>query len=108
MALQTKPRLSPEDYLAIERSADYKSEYLNGEIFAMVGASEPHNLIVANTIAELRQQLKKRPCKVYPSIALRGCIETFVARMQADRPESGVFPDFATLHPGYTLLESEV
>jgi Uma2 family endonuclease len=67
MALQTKPRLSPEDYLAIERSADYKSEYLNGEIFAMVGASEPHNLIVANTIRELGNQLKKRPCKVYPS-----------------------------------------
>jgi len=67
MALQTKPRLSPEDYLAIERRAEYKSEYLNGEMFAMVGASKAHNLIVANTIAELRQQLTKRPCKVYPS-----------------------------------------
>jgi REP element-mobilizing transposase RayT len=38
---------------------------------------------------------------------LRGCMETFVARMQADRPESGVFPDSAALHPGYNLLESE-
>lgn len=67
MALQPEPRLTPADYLAFERRADYKSEYLAGEIFAMVGASEPHNLIVANVIAELRQQLKKRPCKVYPS-----------------------------------------
>jgi Uma2 family endonuclease len=67
MALQTNPQLSPEDYLALERSVEYKSEYLNGAIFAMVGASKAHNLIVANTIAELRQQLKKRPCKVYPS-----------------------------------------
>jgi len=55
MALQTKSRFTPEDYLALERRADSKSEYLNGEIFAMVGASEPHNLIVANVIAELTQ-----------------------------------------------------
>jgi Uma2 family endonuclease len=67
MALQTKPVLSPEDYLVIERAAEYKSEYLNGEMFAMAGASEEHNLIVLNTGAELRQQLKKRPCRVYPS-----------------------------------------
>lgn len=65
MPLQPKPRLTPEDYLALERSADFKSEYFNGEIFAMTGASEPHNLVVINTIRELSTQLKKRPCKVY-------------------------------------------
>jgi Uma2 family endonuclease len=65
MSLQPKPRLTPEDYLAIERSADIKSEYFDGETFAMAGASEPHNLIVANTLAEIRQHLKNRPCKVY-------------------------------------------
>ncbi|MCB1825663.1 MAG: Uma2 family endonuclease [Candidatus Competibacteraceae bacterium] len=65
MPPQPKPRLTPEDYLALERSADFKSEYFNGEIFAMTGASEPHNLIVINTIRELSTQLKKRPCKVY-------------------------------------------
>ena len=65
MSLQPKPRLTPEDYLALERSADFKSEYFNGEIFAMTGASESHNLIVINTIRELSIQLKKRPCKVY-------------------------------------------
>jgi Uma2 family endonuclease len=57
--------LSPEDYLALERSAEFKSEYFDGEIFAMAGASESHNLIVINTIRELSIQLKKRPCKVY-------------------------------------------
>lgn len=65
MSLQPKPRLTPEDYLALERSADFKSEYFDGEIFAMTGASEPHNLIVINTIRELSAQLKKQPCKVY-------------------------------------------
>ncbi|MDS4069452.1 MAG: Uma2 family endonuclease [Candidatus Competibacter sp.] len=67
MSLQPKPCLSPEDYLALERSAEFKSEYFDGEIFAMTGASEPHNLIVVNTVRELGNQLKKRPCKVYAS-----------------------------------------
>ena len=65
MSLQPKPYLSPEDYLALERRAEFKSEYFDGEIFAMAGASEPHNLIVANTLSEIRQQLKKRPCRAY-------------------------------------------
>ena len=39
MALQTKRLISPEEYLAIERSAQYKSEYFHGEMFAMAGAS---------------------------------------------------------------------
>ena len=65
MPLQPKPYLSSADYLAIERSAEFKSEYFNGEIFAMSGASEPHNVIVLNTGAEIRQHLKKRPWKVY-------------------------------------------
>jgi Uma2 family endonuclease len=65
MALQTQQKLTPEDYLAIERSTEQKSEYLNGEMFAMGGASRQHNLIVTNTVRELSVQLKKRPCKVY-------------------------------------------
>ncbi len=67
MATQTKLRLTPEEYLALERNANHKSEYFSGEIFAMTGASEPHNLIVANLVRELSLQLKKRPCKTYPS-----------------------------------------
>ncbi len=63
--LQPKPYLSPEDYLEIERQAEFKSQYFDGEMFAMSGASEAHNLIVANTLGEIRQHLKKRPCKVY-------------------------------------------
>ena len=63
--LQPKLYLSPEDYLAIERRAEFKSQYFDGEMFAMSGASEAHNLIVVNTLGEIRQHLKKRPCKVY-------------------------------------------
>ena len=59
--------ITAEEYLARERIADYKSEYFNGEIFAMAGASESHNIIAGNIFATLHTQLKRRPCKVYPS-----------------------------------------
>jgi Uma2 family endonuclease len=59
--------LTPEEYLEIERKAEFKSEYFNGEIFAMVGASRPHNRIVSNIIRTLDTQLLKRDCNIYPS-----------------------------------------
>jgi Uma2 family endonuclease len=67
MDAQTRPRLTPEEYLAIERQAETRSEYLDGEMFAMTGGSLHHNLIVSNLVRELSLQLKKRPCQVYPS-----------------------------------------
>jgi len=67
MSTQSKPFLTPEQYLEIERKAEYKSEYFEGEMFAMAGAKEAHNLIVANLIREIGQQLRSRPCVVYPS-----------------------------------------
>src|SRR5215510_7896482 len=65
MSLQPKAHLTPEEYLAIERKAEYKSEYLNGEMFAMSGASERHVSIVANIMYLLVGQLRGRPCTVY-------------------------------------------
>ncbi|HVF29124.1 MAG TPA: Uma2 family endonuclease [Pyrinomonadaceae bacterium] len=65
MSQQPKTFLTPEEYLAIEREAEYKSEYLRGETFAMVGASRKHNLISGNVFGELRQQLKAEPCEAY-------------------------------------------
>ena len=59
--------LSPEEYLALERKAEFKSEYMEGVVYAFAGGSERHNLIVANIIIALGSQLNGRPCKVYPS-----------------------------------------
>jgi len=67
MSSQTTPTYSPQQYLAIERDAEQKHEYLNGEIFALAGASERHNLIVVNLVASLHVQLRGTPCKVYSS-----------------------------------------
>ncbi len=60
-----KRRLSAEDYLALEEASTYKNEYINGEIWAMAGASEAHVTISLNLALLLRQQLKGSPCRVY-------------------------------------------
>ena len=70
MSFELKPQFTSEDYLTLERKAERKSEYFNGEIFAMAGASPQHVLIVTNVVSELRGQLKTSPCIVY-SIDLR-------------------------------------
>ena len=46
MSSQPQIRLMPEEFLEVERRADHKSEYLDGEAFAMSGASPRHVLIV--------------------------------------------------------------
>jgi Uma2 family endonuclease len=68
------PYYSPEQYLELERAALTKSEYLDGKIYpmdgailGMAGASERHNLIVANLVGELRAAVKGRSCRTYPS-----------------------------------------
>jgi Uma2 family endonuclease len=67
VSTQPKSFLTPEQYLEIERKAEYKSEYFNGEMFAMSGARRKHNLIQTNLLSELGAQLRGRPCEAYPS-----------------------------------------
>jgi Uma2 family endonuclease len=62
-----QPRHTPEEYLALERKAGYKSEYVNGQVIAMAGASRLHNLIAGNLYREVSQQLRGRPCEAYIS-----------------------------------------
>lgn len=67
MASEPKPRFTPEEYLARERQSEGKSEYLNGEIFAMTGASRRHNRIALNVAFTLDSQLRGRDCEVFAS-----------------------------------------
>ena len=67
MSSQPTIYLTPEEYLAIERKAIYKSEYIDGEMVAMTGASRQHNLIAFNITREISQQLRGRPCEGYVS-----------------------------------------
>src|SRR5450759_2338976 len=65
MATQPKTFLTPEQYLEIERAAEFKSEYYGGEMFAMSGARRGHNLIVWNLARVLDRHLRNRPCEAY-------------------------------------------
>jgi Uma2 family endonuclease len=65
MVSQPVPYLSPAEYLSLERQAETRSEYHDGELVAMVGASREHNLIVVNSGREISAQLKGRPCETY-------------------------------------------
>lgn len=57
--------ITPEAYLALEMRSDTRSEYLKGEVFAMVGTSSAHNVIVGNLYMALRNHLRGGPCQAF-------------------------------------------
>ena len=57
--------ITAADYLAMERQAETKSEYLNGHIYAMSGASRNHNRITINLGAMLHARLRGKPCEPF-------------------------------------------
>ena len=65
MASASVPYLTPEQYLEIERQAEFRSEYLHGEMFAMAGTSFNHNRIVRSTERALGRALDGRRCDVF-------------------------------------------
>lgn len=67
MSTQPVHKLTPEEYLEIERKAEVKSEYYNGEMFAMSGASFTHARIVRNLLVSLTTKLKGKKCEATAS-----------------------------------------
>jgi Uma2 family endonuclease len=67
MTAQPKPYVTEAEYLELERASHSKHEYFAGDVFAMTGASEQHNLIASNVNASLHRQLRGRSCRIYPS-----------------------------------------
>lgn len=67
MIAQPKPSITEAEYLELERTSVNKHEYFAGDIYAMAGASEQHNLIASNVNAMLHRQLRGRSCRIYPS-----------------------------------------
>ena len=57
-------RLTAEEYLAIERKAETKSELIHGRMYAMSGASLAHIRITSNLVGAFRDRLKGRDCDV--------------------------------------------
>ena len=67
MSAIAKKKLTEAEYLAIERAAEFRSEFYNGEMFAMAGAKFPHNRIKDNLAGQIYAQLAGGPC--YPLVS---------------------------------------
>jgi Uma2 family endonuclease len=70
---QARVFLTPEQYLEIERRAERKSEYWQGEMFAMAGAGESHNLLVTSMSAQIHSQLRSSASRTYAN-DMRVCV----------------------------------
>jgi Uma2 family endonuclease len=64
-AARAEARMTPAEYLARERQAQTKSEYIGGFVVAMTGASRKHNYVAGDIFGELRDQLRGSPCDVF-------------------------------------------
>lgn len=62
---QSQTYLSPEEYLAAEKDSPIKHEYIQGQVYAMAGASDAHVTIAGNLFALLRTHLRGTGCRVY-------------------------------------------
>lgn len=60
-------RLNADDYLEGELKSDIRHEYVDGEVYAMAGAGEAHNLIALNVASRLRGAARGGPCRVFIS-----------------------------------------
>lgn len=74
-------KISEADYLDGEMIAEVKHEYVDGDVYAMAGASENHNLLAGNLFAELKNKLKGTPCR------------TFMADMKVRARQAFFYPD---------------
>jgi Uma2 family endonuclease len=72
VSTQSRVRITPEEYLFLERKAETKSEYFDGEMIPMPGVSLEHDRIVINLISELDSQFQDRPAEVHgPELSIK-------------------------------------
>jgi Uma2 family endonuclease len=67
MSAQTHPSVTEDEYLKLERAAEFRSEFHDGHIYAMSGGSIPHGQIIGNLSRELGVALLNKPCSVMPN-----------------------------------------
>ena len=59
----TRRKFTVEEYLLVERAAEFRSEFVDGEIYAMAGATDAHTTICDNLGGEVYARLKGTPCQ---------------------------------------------
>jgi Uma2 family endonuclease len=63
VSTQPKNRITPQEYLELDRKSEMRNEYFDGQMFA----TREHIKIVANITMELGSQFLDRPCELYPT-----------------------------------------
>lgn len=69
MTAASRPRYSMDEYVQLERHANFKHEYLDGQIWAMTGGTPEHARLASSLGAAIISQLRGRPCAVFSSDA---------------------------------------
>ncbi|MEP7351907.1 MAG: Uma2 family endonuclease [Acidobacteriota bacterium] len=87
MSALPQPRLTPKQYLEIERASDARHEYHDGQMYAMSGASYRHVIITGNLNYELKRALRKGPCDV-------GATDL---RIRVDEDHTYTYPDIVVV-----------
>ena len=67
MSALPKRYFTPEEYLELELKAEYKSQYVAGEIYAMAGAQPEHVALATGIASILYNKFRGRPCQVFSS-----------------------------------------
>lgn len=67
MVGQPLPYVTADEYLRFERDAEFRSEYVDGQVVPVTGGTADHSLITANTIFSLKTVLAKKTCRVFDS-----------------------------------------
>jgi len=97
----TPPIMTFEDYLLWEQDQEERHEFINGQIVAMAGASDPHELVALNLTAAVHGHLRGKGCRVY-----KGDMRL---RFQAGAVDLTYYPDVmvtcdpADTHPVYKV-----
>ncbi len=65
IAFPASTYLSPEEYLVGEATSPIKHEYRDGEVYAMAGSTDEHNIIAGNLYTLLREHLRGSRCRSY-------------------------------------------
>jgi Uma2 family endonuclease len=71
MSAQAHPRLTPQQYLEIERAAEFRSDYYDGRMYAMSGGSLRHVVVIGNLAFGLRSRIGQRGSVVTSDLRLR-------------------------------------
>lgn len=96
MAAEPRRLLTHEEYFALEREMDQRYEYVAGQVYAMVGGTDRHSEIAANTIISLGVQLHQRPCRIYTSDV----------RIAIQKADMYVYPDLSVVCGERELIEN--